>query len=266
MQYDQDYSEWLTYKPNDPLNQVAAAWHPYPTFGSTPGSKKHSEPNYAPQVYSDIQKILAAGIPVIATETGDRNTPGTKDAPLVSNITNWADQNGVSVVGWGWDVWGNDENVLIKDGKGTPTDGYGTVFRDWLLSHKQSVTVGTTTPTSTPPANPPSPRNPDDPPPPTTPTTTPTTSETYRQPYIQNFSPASGPVGTVVTFYGHDFTGVDVAWMGTNHSIPVKVISDTEVEVKIPPGAQTGQIGILNPENASFAATNFTVTEAYKKK
>lgn len=135
MQYSQDLSGWLAHKPSDSLNQMAAVWHAYPTYGASWGSAAYAEPNFAPAVYTDMQGILAAGIPVIATETGDRNAPGTVGAPLVSNITDWADQNGVSVIGWAWDVWGDADNVLIKDVDGTPTDGYGQVFRSWLLAH-----------------------------------------------------------------------------------------------------------------------------------
>lgn len=135
MQYAQDLSEWLEYKPDDPLNQMAAVWHPYPTFGKTWGTRAYAQPNFAPGVFRDVQGILAAGIPVIVTETGDRNTPGTVGAPLVSNVTAWADQQGVSVIGFCWNTFGEPDNVLIKDVNGTPTDGYGQVFRAWLMAH-----------------------------------------------------------------------------------------------------------------------------------
>ena len=135
MQYSQDLSGWLAHKPADPLNQIAAVWHPYSTFGTTWGTPAYAQPNYAPDVFTDVQKIQAAGIPVIATETGDHNTPGTKGAPLVANVTTWADLHGVGVVGWAWDVWNLPDHVLIKDVDGTPTDGYGQVFHDWLMKH-----------------------------------------------------------------------------------------------------------------------------------
>ncbi|WP_281784584.1 glycoside hydrolase family 5 protein [Sinimarinibacterium flocculans] len=134
-QYAQDLSRWLQHRPVDPLRQIAAVWHPYATFGADWGSAAHAQPNEAPAVYADVLAILAAGIPVIATETGDRNTPGTMGAPLVSTITRWADEHGIGVLGWGWNVWTEPEHVLIRDVDGTPTDGYGTVFRDWLMSH-----------------------------------------------------------------------------------------------------------------------------------
>ena len=135
MQYSQDLSGWLANVPVDPLKQMAAAWHPYPTYGTTWGTPAYAQPNYAPQIFTEVQQILAAGYPVIATETGDHNTAGTVGAPLVSNVTSWADAYGVSVIGWAWNTWGDPDNVLIKDVNGTPTDGYGVVFRNWLLAH-----------------------------------------------------------------------------------------------------------------------------------
>jgi hypothetical protein len=41
----------------------------------------------------------------------------------------------MSLLGWGWGVWGTEDNVLIKDVNGTPTDGYGKVFHDWMVGH-----------------------------------------------------------------------------------------------------------------------------------
>lgn len=135
MQYTQDLSGWLAYRPVDPQGQIAATWHPYPTFGTTWGTYAYSQPNYAPGVFTDVKNILAAGFPVIATETGDRNTPGTVGAPLVATITTFADQTGIGLVGWTWDVWGDPANVLIKDVNGTPTDGYGQFYQSWMVNH-----------------------------------------------------------------------------------------------------------------------------------
>jgi len=133
--YTQDLSGWLANRPSDPMNQMAATWHPYPTYGTTFGTAAYAQPNFAPGVFTDAQNILAAGIPLIATETGDHDAAGTVGAPLVSNITQWADQHGMSLLGWTWDVWSDADNVLIKDASGTPTDGYGQVFQSWLLAH-----------------------------------------------------------------------------------------------------------------------------------
>ena len=130
--YAQDLSGWLANKPTDPLNQMAAAWHPYRKFNS---AWDYPYPNYHPQVMTDAQNILAAGIPLIMTEVGAQNTAGTPSSPIITTMTQFADANGISVLGWSWDVWGEPENVLIKDVNGTPTDGYGQVLRNWFLAH-----------------------------------------------------------------------------------------------------------------------------------
>lgn len=94
------------------------------------------------------------------------------------------------------------------------------------------------------------------------PTPTPGPTPTYAQQGIMSFSPASGPVGTVVTLYGSGFTGSNVAWVGDAHDGAVSVVSDTQLRVTIPAGATTGAIGILNPTYAAFTASAFTVTGA----
>jgi hypothetical protein len=82
-----DLSGWLAHKPGDPLDQMAAVWHPYPTFGAKFGtSELRAAELRARAVFTDVANIQAAGIPVIATETGDRNAPGTTGAPFMENL------------------------------------------------------------------------------------------------------------------------------------------------------------------------------------
>jgi hypothetical protein len=93
-----------------------------------------------------------------------------------------------------------------------------------------------------------------------TPTATSTTGTTaYPQQGIMNFSPSSGPVGTVVTLNGSGFTGSNLAWVGAAKNATVRVISDTQAQVTIPAGATTGAIGIFNPSYVAFTASSFTV-------
>jgi aryl-phospho-beta-D-glucosidase BglC (GH1 family) len=86
-----------------------------------------------------------------------------------------------------------------------------------------------------------------------------TTVVTTVAPYIQSFSPAAGPVGTVVTIYGSGFTGATEAWVGNLHGVPVRVVSDTQLQLTVPSGATSGAIGVFNPAGVSFTATSFTV-------
>jgi endoglucanase len=124
---------WLKYKPTDPLKQLAAAWHAYPAFGKKWGTEEYNHPGLGDPAYKWAEEILAADIPLIITETGDRNAVGTKGAPFVSRVLPWADRNGISYLGWTFNVWPNkEEAVLLKSASGAPTDGYGEYFKSHL--------------------------------------------------------------------------------------------------------------------------------------
>jgi hypothetical protein len=210
--YNNDLSEWLANRPSDPINQLAATWHPYPPEDFVSGASiaasgshyavndtitlPHPETAYQPaqltvtgvgaggaltgvsisQIGEYLETTLpknpvpqgstsgsgsgasfdlsfqnesgawsipanwptvlsiAAGVPVLITETGEYNAPGTKGAPFLHQLLPWADTHHISYLGWTWDVWSNPENVLITSAKGAPTDGYGQYFRSHLIS------------------------------------------------------------------------------------------------------------------------------------
>jgi hypothetical protein len=117
MGYAEDLSHWLGEKPTDPLNQMAAVWHAYPW------SSDNSKPagTGIGNQYAYAAAILAAGIPVVITETGG--------SALVPNIVKWADAANASYLVWAWDPWGS--SYLISDANGTPT-GFGTYYKAHL--------------------------------------------------------------------------------------------------------------------------------------
>jgi len=133
--YSADFSGWLTHPLVDPAGQLAASWHAYPAYGAVFGTPAYSQPNFAPAVFQEVKDIVASGTPVTITETGDQNSAGTVGAPFVATITQFADQNGMGVMAWSWDVWTVPNDVLIKDVSGTPTDGYGVFYKNWLVTH-----------------------------------------------------------------------------------------------------------------------------------
>jgi hypothetical protein len=120
-------SNWLEFKPTDPLKQLALSWHAYNGVSAR-------DAHYAAD-------ILAAGFPIIVGETGDKSANGTSAAPIITQVTEWADQTGSGVLAWTWDKWNDSagnpggQNLLIKDAAGTPTDGEGVVFKRWLGNH-----------------------------------------------------------------------------------------------------------------------------------
>jgi hypothetical protein len=132
----QDLSRWIEYVPKDPLGQLACSWHAYPKYGATYGTPEYNDPGMGPDAWGWIDAILTAGYPIIIGETGDRSAPGTTNAPFLAKILAWSDKNSVSVIGWSWNAWGSPDACLIKDASGTPTDGYGKAFRDWLMKRR----------------------------------------------------------------------------------------------------------------------------------
>jgi aryl-phospho-beta-D-glucosidase BglC (GH1 family)/lysophospholipase L1-like esterase len=141
----------------------------------------------------------------------------------------------------------------LYDGIHPTEPAHAKVAQKFLEAIRAALgSASTPPPVTTPPVTPPLDTTP--------PVTSPTgTTPAYKQPYIQNFSPASGPVGTVVTLNGSGFTGLNLAWVGVAHNGAVKVVSDTQVQVTIPAGATTGAIGLFNPAYVAFSATSFTV-------
>jgi hypothetical protein len=79
-------------------------------------------------------------------------------------------------------------------------------------------------------------------------------------PIITGISPSSGPVGTVVTFTGTGFDGVNVIKIGRKDLTSVTGVNSTTVTGVIPAGAATGPIFMANSAGSDFNAGGFTVT------
>ncbi len=78
-------------------------------------------------------------------------------------------------------------------------------------------------------------------------------------PKITRFSPASGPVGTVVTIKGTNLTGATkVTFNGTSATITSDTA--TTIKAKVPAKATTGAIQVTTPNGTVTSTSNFTVT------
>jgi hypothetical protein len=78
-------------------------------------------------------------------------------------------------------------------------------------------------------------------------------------PTIASFTPASGPVGTVVTITGSNFTGAtNVSFNGVATAFNVN--SDTEIQATVPADATTGKISVTNAFGTGTSANDFIVT------
>jgi hypothetical protein len=118
VQYANAMTGWLAYKPNDPLNNLAADWHVYNFNRCMTVSCYDAE--IAP---------VAAAVPVIATEIGC----DPYDGPFMTSLMNWLDAHGVSYVAWAWDTWGA-ANSLLSGYDGTPQSPYGVLVKNHLAA------------------------------------------------------------------------------------------------------------------------------------
>jgi endoglucanase len=130
--YSSQMDGWLHYHPTDSLkpSQVGAVWHAYPAPNYPTQESCIGLPSCSSQIMTEVQRILAAGFPVVLTEFGDAIGG---NAPFASVLLPFADANGVGYLGWTWDAWKAPANVLITDMSGTPTVGYGAYVKAHYL-------------------------------------------------------------------------------------------------------------------------------------
>ncbi|KAA9327185.1 T9SS type A sorting domain-containing protein [Hymenobacter busanensis] len=79
-------------------------------------------------------------------------------------------------------------------------------------------------------------------------------------PTISSFTPTSGPVGTVVTITGTNFTSAATVSFNGTAATGVTFVSATQLTATVPAGATTGPIAVTVGSNTATSATPFTVT------
>jgi endoglucanase len=137
-QYAGDVDQWTTYKPSDPLGQLAASIH---TYYNTPSSPEWAPCDYL-SCWENTVAPLAATTPIVMGELGEHDCSfglisGTSLSPTQPSLLDWSDQHGISYVAWSWISNGGGncaaEPSLITNYDGTAS-GYGAGYRDHLLS------------------------------------------------------------------------------------------------------------------------------------
>jgi len=118
-----DFSGWNSFRLVDPLNQLILSNHSYQ--GMTGNNTLES--------WNNKLLPIAKELPLL---TGELGQPDCKH-DYVDQYMDWADLNGVSYLGWTWNVENRywpciGKHSLIKDSQGTPT-GHGIGFRDHFL-------------------------------------------------------------------------------------------------------------------------------------
>jgi hypothetical protein len=112
---------WRQYEPKDPDHQLVLSFHTYHDGGC----------DY-PSCWSKEVAPLAKVVPVVTGEFGEDNCDDTYDLAFMA----WADQHGVSYLGWTWDAtdagWNCSSGpALIEDYGGKPT-AYGVALKEHL--------------------------------------------------------------------------------------------------------------------------------------
>jgi hypothetical protein len=88
---------------------------------------------------------------------------------------------------------------------------------------------------------------------------TPTSGTSPAAPTVSTFTPANGPIGTMVKISGSGFTGANkVTFHGV--SAAFSFVSDTTINATVPSGASTGPIAVTTGSGTGTSSTNFTVT------
>lgn len=116
VQYANALQRWPDFAPDDPLHNLAAAWHVYQ--GNACSGRACFEDTFA---------ALHGHVPVVNTELGQLDG----QADFVEPAMRWLDDHGGHYLAWAWDVWPLPVS-LIDDYDGTPRGAYGQAFHDHL--------------------------------------------------------------------------------------------------------------------------------------
>ncbi|HZM75010.1 MAG TPA: cellulase family glycosylhydrolase [Candidatus Limnocylindrales bacterium] len=120
LRWTNDLSQWLAFRPTDPMNNIMASWHTYNFNACVTVACWDAEIG-----------TVAAQVPVTAGEIGQN----TCAHDYIDQVMAWADAHGVGYLAWTWNPWGCGQgNVLINDYSGSPTATFGEGFRAHLLT------------------------------------------------------------------------------------------------------------------------------------
>jgi endoglucanase len=122
LDWGNDLSAWLRYRPHDPARQLVAGLHVYNDLACSTVA-----------CWNSSVLPVAGKVPVVAAELGDK----TCYAGFVSSFMSWADSVDVSYLGWSWNPTGCAGPALISSWEGRPTS-YGEVIRTHLTELRSS--------------------------------------------------------------------------------------------------------------------------------
>lgn len=124
LRYANSLSQWLKYKPSDPLNNLVASWHIYPN-----GNQCNTTACYDTTLIPVIDKV-----PLVAGEVGESVDGNVCSVDETNTVLNWLDKHNSGYLAWTWDTWSTDCGnwSLITNYDGTPKLPNGTNYKDHL--------------------------------------------------------------------------------------------------------------------------------------
>ncbi len=123
LEWSNDLSHWLAYKPVDPDHNLAASWHSY-NFNAC-----STNACWTQQIAPVIAKV-----PLIAGEIGENDCAGS----YINGLTGWLDSKSASYLAW---TWNSDFNCASGPGLITSYDGHPTSFGAAYEAHLHAAVL-----------------------------------------------------------------------------------------------------------------------------
>lgn len=128
VQYSNALSGWLESKPEDPIDNIAAAWHVYNT-----------NPCADFDCWDEAPAELSQAVPIVATEVGEDDCSGD----FIMSLLDWLDAHGAGYLAWSWHVFGpcspyvpmqrsNPWSLITDYYDPMPNGGYAQAYYDHL--------------------------------------------------------------------------------------------------------------------------------------
>lgn len=118
--YANNLSEWLKYRPRDPLGQLVAEAHIY-------GKNVCSSVDCLNRTLAPV----ARRVPLLLGETGETYDASSCGSTNISRFVGWADAQHASYFAWTWNTWGNCSSLIRSFETGAPYSTYAA----WLKEH-----------------------------------------------------------------------------------------------------------------------------------
>ncbi len=130
VQYSNALSRWLEYAPQDPLNNVGAAWHIYDNNACRTEA-----------CWTGAPAQVAARYPVVVTEFGERDCSDQFIRPLLG----WLDSQSLGYLAWSWNAYGPCQpatmtqqgspwSLVVDYTSGVPNGAYAQGYHDHLMA------------------------------------------------------------------------------------------------------------------------------------